>query len=128
TEVHFFNTLDQRGAEATLAAYRRLEHESRQPPLPEAALNLAGYTQLLTGHVPEAIEIFRLNAESFPRSANALDSLADAYLAAGDRAQALELARRARTLLDADTSVPEERRALIRRSIEDKLRELEKGR
>lgn len=126
TEVHFFNAIDQRGAEATLAAYRRLERESSQPPLPETALNLAGYVQLLTGRVPEAIELFRINVESFPRSANALDSLADAYLAAGDRTRALELTRRARALLDADSSVTEERRARIRQSIEDKLRELEK--
>lgn len=123
TEAHFFNALDRHGLEATLAAYRRLRAEG-QPPLPESALNLAGYIQLLTGRVPEAIELFSLNAESFPRSANALDSLADGYLAAGDRARALELTERARALLEEDSSISAERRALIRQSIEARLKTL----
>lgn len=78
----------------------------------------------MTGRVREAIDLFTQNAESFPRSANALDSLADAWLAAGDRARALELTRRAITLLEADDSMAEDRRTLIRESIEARLKTL----
>lgn len=124
TEAHFFNAIDQHGLEAALAAYRRLLREGGRPPLPEGALNLAGYIRLLTGQVREATELFTLNAEAFPRSANALDSLADAWLAAGDRARALELTRRALALLEADDSMAEERRTLIRESIEARLKTL----
>lgn len=127
TEAHFFDTLDRQGLEATLAVYRRLLREGGQPPLPERALNLAGYIQLGTGGVREAIELFTLNAESFPRSANALDSLADGYLAVGDRARALELTRQALALLEADASISEDRRTLIRESIEARLKTLTTG-
>lgn len=122
TEAHFFNTIDRHGLEAALSAYRRLLREGGQPPLPEGALNLAGYIQLLTGRVPEATELFTLNAEAFPRSANALDSLADAVLAAGDRNRAKELTERARALLEADAAMADDRRALIRESIEARLK------
>jgi dienelactone hydrolase len=124
TEAHFFNAVDRHGPEAALAAYRRLLREAGQPPLPERSLNLAGYVQLRNGRVREAIDLFTENAEAFPRSANALDSLADAWLAAGDRARALELTRRAVTLLEADTAIAEDRRTVIRESIEARLKAL----
>ena len=124
TEAHFFNSLDQQGLEATVELYRRLLREGGQPPLPEGALNLAGYIRLLTGRVQEAVALFQLNADSFPRSANALDSLADGVLASGDRARALELTRQALTLLEADTSMAEGRRARVRASIEARLKTL----
>jgi len=122
TEAQLFASLDQYGQEETLAVYRRLWRETGQPPVPESALNLAGYVRLLTGSVREAIEIFQLNTEAFPRSANALDSLADAWLAAGDRGRARELTERALALLEADTALPAERRARIRESIEARLK------
>lgn len=124
TAAQFFTTLERLGVAETLALYRRLPRGGSQPPLPEATLNLAGYIQLGTGNVREAIEIFALNAEAFPRSANALDSLADGHLAAGDRGRARELTERARTLLEADTSLPAERKALIRDSLEARLKAL----
>lgn len=37
----------------------------------------------------EGIRIFQLNVENFPRSSNAYDSLAEGYLRAGDKAQAI---------------------------------------
>lgn len=124
TEVHFFNAVDRHGPEAAIATYRQRLREGGQPPLPERTLNLAGYVQLLTGRVPEAIELFTLNLESFPSSANAHDSLADGYLAAGDRARARELTQKALALLEADTSIPPDRRARIRESIEARLKAL----
>jgi tetratricopeptide (TPR) repeat protein len=124
TEAQFFSTLDRQGLEAALAAYRSRRREGGPPPLGEASLNLAGYVHLLTGRVREAIEIFTLNVESFPRSANAFDSLADAYLAAGDKARARELTDRALSLLEADGSLVADQRARIRESIEARLKAL----
>ena len=39
--------------------------------------------------VDEAIEIFRLNKEEFPQSANTYDSFGDALLASGDTTQSI---------------------------------------
>ena len=57
----------------------------------EAALNRTGYDLLRTDNVAHAIFVFRVNTELFPGSANAYDSLGEAYL----RAQEPELARAA---------------------------------
>jgi CubicO group peptidase (beta-lactamase class C family) len=55
----------------------------------EQALNIAGYALLQQGRVADAIAIFKLNAETFPLSANTWDSLAEAQLAHGDRDDAI---------------------------------------
>jgi hypothetical protein len=49
----------------------------------EQEMNILGYTLLGKKRTTDAIEVFRLNAESYPTSANVYDSLGDAYVAAG---------------------------------------------
>jgi tetratricopeptide (TPR) repeat protein len=55
----------------------------------ERSLNAFGY-QLLEKDVPAAIQVLALNAETFPQSGNVWDSLAEAYLKAGDVKKAKE--------------------------------------
>lgn len=45
----------------------------------ESSLNLIGYNYLSNGDMLAAIKIFQLNAEAFPQSTNAQDSLGEAY-------------------------------------------------
>jgi tetratricopeptide (TPR) repeat protein len=40
--------------------------------------------------VPEAIEVFKLNVEAFPKSGNVYDSLGEAYLVDGNEKLAIE--------------------------------------
>jgi tetratricopeptide (TPR) repeat protein len=56
----------------------------------EQQLNGLGYGMIRHGAVPGAIALFRRNAELFPASGNAFDSLAEGYLAAGDSLRAAE--------------------------------------
>lgn len=119
--AEFFNALDEEGVDAAIAAYREAWKSRGEPPVAEAVINLAGYTLLGTARTAEGVKLLALNAEAWPTSANVHDSLADAYLAAGDRPKAEELARKALSLLDADPSTPE-RRAAIRASAEAKLK------
>jgi tetratricopeptide (TPR) repeat protein len=56
----------------------------------EIQLNRLGYVLLDQERVGEAIEIFRLNVEMFPRSFNPYDSLGEAYMIAGDKEKAIE--------------------------------------
>jgi CubicO group peptidase (beta-lactamase class C family) len=58
--------------------------------LPEEEVNVWGYRLLDAGQVKEAVEVFRLNVSLHPQSANAYDSLAEAYEAAGDKASAVK--------------------------------------
>lgn len=60
----------------------------------EVQLNILGYRLLELKRVPEAIEIFKLNVTSYPRSSNAYDSLGEAYMTHGDREQAIRNYRR----------------------------------
>ena len=70
------------GAEAALA-------QSRPGDLKEREINGFGYDLLRLKRVKEAIEVFKLNVGAFPNSANAYDSLGEAYLTAGEKALAM---------------------------------------
>lgn len=73
------------------------------------------------GETRKAIEILALNVEAFPHSANALDSLGDAYLAAGQPAEAADFARRAIAAIPDDPVISEDFAQAIRESAESKL-------
>ncbi|CAM2063816.1 Serine hydrolase [Sulfidibacter corallicola] len=79
--------------------------------LREGRINALGYQLLEAGLTAEAIEVLKLNVTSFPRSANAHDSLAEAYLAHGDRQKA---ASHYRTSLELDPSNDHARTVLSR--------------
>jgi len=123
TVAELMNAIEEDGADSAIEAYRRAWKSRGEPPVAEATLNVAGYTLLFSGRVAGGLKLLALNAEAFPNSANVYDSLADAYLAAGDRAKAVELAKKALAMLDADTTLTPERRAAIKGSIETKLKE-----
>jgi hypothetical protein len=56
----------------------------------EAQLNALGYQLLQVGKNKEAIEILKLNAESFPNSSNVFDSLGEACMLDGQTDLAIE--------------------------------------
>jgi tetratricopeptide (TPR) repeat protein len=56
----------------------------------ESELNNLGYQLLRMNKIPEAIEIFKLNAEAYPQSSNVYDSLGEAYMLSGDKEQAVK--------------------------------------
>lgn len=56
----------------------------------EPELNNLGYAFLYSGKVAEAIEIFKLNIENFPKSANVYDSLGEAFATSGETEKAIE--------------------------------------
>jgi tetratricopeptide (TPR) repeat protein len=55
----------------------------------ENELNIYGYNLLNAGQHDKAIEIFILNTKRFPKSANAFDSLGEAYATKGDKKNAV---------------------------------------
>ncbi len=79
-----FQTISERGLAAALAQYPELKADSGYSA-DEAQLNGLGYKLLAAGKLDEAVALFRLNVQSFPRSSNVYDSLGEAYLAHGDR-------------------------------------------
>lgn len=75
-----------------IALYHQLKEEN--PALydfgNETELTLYGYSFLWENNLTEAIAIFKLIIAEFPNSANAYDSLGEAYLQAKDSIQALQ--------------------------------------
>lgn len=93
----------------------------------EAIVNQIGYERLQERKNKEAIDILRLNVDAYPNSANAYDSLADAYVADGQNELAEQNAKKALELLASNTSDSEDRKKAIRDSAEQKLKQLAKG-
>jgi len=90
------------GVAAMRVRHADVEAGSKQTLPPEAVVNVLGYQRLQEGDAAGAIELFELNADLYPDSANVYDSLADAYLAAGRRDDTLRESRKALSLLPAD--------------------------
>ncbi len=77
----------QKGADAGFAGYKT---RKSGVDLIERRLNVKGYDLLEAGKKDESIEVFRLAVLVFPRSANAFDSLGEAYMEAGDKSLAIK--------------------------------------
>lgn len=87
--------LRARGYEHAAEVYDELKRKDANFRPSEADLNDWAYRMLNGGGKPkEALEIFKLNAFLYPESANVYDSLAEAFEANGERAQAVKNYRR----------------------------------
>ncbi len=91
---------------------------------PEVIVTIMGYDHLGAGEPKLAVEIMKLNVTAYPESADANDSLSDAYLADGEKDLARQYAEKALALLASDTSDSEPRRNEIRTSAQQKLKQL----
>jgi dienelactone hydrolase len=125
----FWTTLNQPGG---VARARQLYDEAKGRDksvvlFPEGETNLLGYQLLRDGDVKDAVSLFQLIIEGYPRSANAYDSLSDAWLAAGDKTQALEYAEKAIEMLAQDPNATPEFKQLVRESAEGKIKQLRAG-
>jgi tetratricopeptide (TPR) repeat protein len=90
-----WQAVDKASAAEGLARYRALKAtKATEYDFSEDQLNGVGYRLLRAGRVADAIEIFKLNVEMFPRAANPYDSLGEAYLASGNKELALANYRR----------------------------------
>ena len=90
----------------------------------EAWLNAVGYELTQAGQRPLGLDVFRLNVEAHPSSANAADSLSEALEEAGQRAPALEWAEKALRLLPADRTVPAPQRDGLQKALEGRIARL----
>jgi len=99
-----FALVNQPGGPAKAAAVflEARKHDPNAVVFPEYPMNLLGYAKLENGDKQDAIELFKLNTEAYPASANAQDSLSDGYLAAGQNDLALAAEQKCLELLPAD--------------------------
>ena len=114
---------------------------------PESMVNVLGYERIQAGgiHVvganlpaqntappsasdaaqakADALTLFKLNAEAYPESANAQDSLADAYLANGQKTEALAAEEKCLELLPNDKA-NDQFKAQLRQAADEKIAKL----
>jgi dienelactone hydrolase len=125
-ESRFLSLADEpdglRKAEQMFADARRADPKAVL--VSEALMNRIGYGSLTAGDIEGAIVLFQMNAAVFPNSPNVYDSLADAYLADGQKDLARQNAQKALELLASDTAESAQRRDGIRASAEQKLKQL----
>ncbi|MFY9553020.1 MAG: DinB family protein [Thermoanaerobaculia bacterium] len=107
---------------------RKLADARRKDPnaqlWPEIVVSIMGYDHMAAGETKLAVELMKVNVLAYPESADAHDSLSDAYLADGQKELARENAEKALALLPSDTADSETRREEIRDSAQAKLKQL----
>lgn len=103
-EREFWTLANQPGGAPRAAAlfYEERKRDPNALVFPEYPVNLLGYAKLQAGQKEDAIELFKLNAEAYPASANAQDSLSDGYLAADQKDLALAAEEKCLELLPGD--------------------------
>jgi tetratricopeptide (TPR) repeat protein len=89
--------------------------------LPEAQINAMGYNMIQRKMYDKAVEILLYNVKRFPKSFNAHDSLAEAYTAMGDKANAINYYKLA---VELNPGVSDFEKRVLQNS-KDKLGELE---
>jgi cytochrome c-type biogenesis protein CcmH/NrfG len=84
------NILDK-GAGVALGEYRQWRQgRGTGEVVNENQMNRIGYDLLSARRVKDAIEVFKQNVSDYPQSANAYDSLGEAYMVNGDRDLAIK--------------------------------------
>lgn len=90
---------------SAVAEYRKLKAENSPTyDFSENELNTLGYQLVGMKRTKDAIEIFKLNVEMFPKSANPYDSLGEAYLADDQKDLALANYKKAAELDPANAN------------------------
>ncbi|HUI52470.1 MAG TPA: serine hydrolase [Terriglobales bacterium] len=103
------------GVDAAIAKYKELKAaNSPNYEFKEEVLNRLGGDLLEKERVSDAITVFKLNVEEYPKSGNVYDSLGEAYAKAGNKQLAIEAYKRS---LELD---PKNQNAI------DQLKELQK--
>lgn len=88
---HLYKITLANGVDAAIAEYRKLKlANSKEFDFDERELNSLGYQLLTKQRFKDAIAIFKLNTEMFPKSGNTFDSLGEAYLADNQNDLAIE--------------------------------------
>jgi tetratricopeptide (TPR) repeat protein len=84
------DTIRSSGVDQAVTQYHNLKStRAAAYNFEEVELNNLGYQLIKAGQLQQAIRIFQLNVEAYPNSANAYDSLGEAYMDAGEKPLAI---------------------------------------
>ena len=83
------DVIKEDGIEAAVGQFNQLKDEKELFVLKESEMNQLGYSYLSLNQVDEALAVFKLNVEAFPKSGNVYDSYGEALLKKGDKEAAI---------------------------------------
>jgi CubicO group peptidase (beta-lactamase class C family) len=89
-ERSLLKAIIEKGATEPLRNYLEARRRNPAQNIDEARINLIGYRLLELKKTDDAIQIFTQNTIDFPKSWNAWDSLAEAYVTLGDNENAIK--------------------------------------
>jgi predicted alpha/beta superfamily hydrolase/TolA-binding protein len=96
------------GLQAGLKTFRAIRSDPNSGLyFEEDEFNALGYRLMGAGSIEDAIEIFKRNADMYPDSANAYDSLAEAYMNSGNTGKAIKNYRKSLELNPGNTNAKE---------------------
>jgi len=103
-----FSVVVAKGVQTAIKQYRDLKATQKDAyDFSEQQLNGLGYQLLQMKRVKDAIEIFKLNVEMFPKGFNTYDSLGEAYTANGDKQLAIQNYKKSLELNPKNTGAAE---------------------
>ena len=90
-EEYFFNIIRNEGIAAAIEIFKNARKIDPEVILfSESGLNRIGYEIMRSNRKKEALEIFKLNAQNYPKSSNVFDSLGEAYMLNGNNELAIK--------------------------------------
>jgi tetratricopeptide (TPR) repeat protein len=92
----------------------------------EGGINSLGYALLNAKKHDEAIAVFKLNVQHFPRSANVYDSLAEAYMNSGKNELAIEYYKKALEAIPDDPRPDKDFLERLKKGAMENIAKLEK--
>ncbi|UCE40881.1 MAG: serine hydrolase [Candidatus Aminicenantes bacterium] len=120
----FTKTMVDKGMKEAVKVFHELKN-NHPDDVDEAAINRIGYTFLNAKKTKEAIEIFKLNVENYPDSANVYDSLAEAHMNDGDIDLAIKYYKKTLEMIPKDKKADKTTLENLKRGATEKLKELE---
>lgn len=123
--VRVLHRMQQPDSDVTKVLNDTKAADPASPALTEMNVNMMGYALLGDGRKEQAVAVLAWNAEAYPRSANAQDSLAEALESAGKLAESRATSEKALSLLDQDTGLSDRRRKLIQDALNQRLERLQ---
>ena len=86
-----YKKIKEKDIESAIIFYKKMKEKySKEYLFNPSELNRLGYQLLRNKRVDEAIEIFKLNVQEYPKNSNAYDSLGEAYMEKGEKELAIK--------------------------------------
>lgn len=127
TEEEFVRIILAEGLDTAIRIYRDFKaKEPQQPIINELLLIRLGYDFYDQLDYGKAVEVFKLAVAAHPLSANAYDSLAEAYMLSGDRPMAIKYYEKVLEVLPSDLTASEELKRSLKNTALEKLKELKR--